>query len=463
MSDTSLLTSLREAIAGSRQDYTRGSISHAILLLAVPMVLEMSMESAFGIVDVFFVSRLGSDAIATVGVTESLITLIFAVALGLSMATTAMVARRVGEGHEEQAAVASVQAILLGVIVALPLGATGALLAPRLLRLMGSPEGVVAIGSGYTAVMLGGNLTIFLLFLINAIFRGAGDASIAMRSLWVANIANMILDPCLIFGWGPFPELGVTGAAVASTIGRGIGVAYQLRRLTAPGGRIRVQRRHLALQAGTMLGLARVSVGGVLQMLIATASWLGLVRILSPFGSAALAGYTIALRIIIVTILPAWGLSNAAATLVGQNLGAGRPDRAERSVWLTAYYNMALLGCVMVVFLVFADHLIRIFSADPQVVSIGASCLRTISYGYILYACGMVMTQAFNGAGDTMTPTVINFFCYWVLQIPLAWALARTAGFGPDGVFAAVTISESALTVVGTLWFRRGRWKTRRI
>jgi len=463
MSDSTLLSSLREAIAGSRHDYTRGSLSHAILLLAVPMVLEMSMESAFGVVDVFFVSRLGSDAIATVGVTESLLTLVFAVALGLSMATTAMVARRVGEGHDEQAAVAAVQAILLGLLVALPAGVAGFLLAPDLLRLMGSPQGLVAVGSGYTAVMLGGNATIFLLFLINAIFRGAGDASIAMRSLWVANIANMILDPCLIFGWGPFPEMGVTGAAVASTIGRGVGVAYQLRRLGAHGGRIRVRRRHLSVQPATMIGLARVSVGGILQMVIATASWLGLVRILTPFGSAALAGYTIALRVIIFTILPSWGLSNAAATLVGQNLGAGRPDRAERSVWLTAGFNMAFLGGVTVVFLVFAERLISIFSSDPLIVEVGASCLRIISYAYVLYACGMVMTQAFNGAGDTMTPTVINFFCYWMLQIPLAWTLARTAGYGPAGVFAAVTISESAIAVVGTLWFRRGRWKERAI
>ena len=457
------LSSLREAIAGTQQDFTEGSLGRAIALLSIPMVLEMSMESLFGIVDVFFVARLGPDAVATVGVTEAMLTLLFALALGLSMATTAMVARRIGEKNPEAASVAAVQSIALGLLIALPTGLAGGLLAPRLLSLMGAPEGVVRDGWGYTAVMLGGNATILMLFLINAIFRGAGDAAIAMRVLWVSNLINIVLDPCLIFGLGPFPEWGITGSAVGTNIGRGAGVIYQLVVLFRGRGRIVVRRRHLRLQPDVMLSLLKVSMGGILQMLIATASWLGLVRILTPFGSAALAGYTIALRIIVVTILPSWGMSNAAATLVGQNLGAGKPDRAERSVWMTGFYNMVFLGCVTVVFVTFAEPLVRLFTSDPEVVPVGVSCLRFVSYGYVFYAYGMVMVQAFNGAGDTWTPTGINLFCYWLFQIPLAYLLARTVGLGPDGVFMAITISESATAVVGMLWFRRGRWKTRRI
>jgi len=459
----SLRASLREAIAGSQQDFTEGSLGRAILLLAVPMVMEMSMESLFGILDVFFVARLGSDAVATVGVTESLLLLIFALALGLSMSTTAMVARRIGEKDPQAAAVAAVQAIWLGLLVAVPSGIAGALLAPRLLGAMGAPPGVVEAGWGYAAWMLGGNVTIMMLFLINAIFRGAGDAAIAMRALWLANIVNIILDPCFIFGLGPFPEMGITGAAIGTNIGRGIGVAYQLWSLFGGSGRVSVRADQIGLDLRVMLSLARVSLGGILQMLIATASWLGLVRILTPFGSAALAGYTIALRIIVVAILPSWGMSNAAATLVGQNLGAGRPDRAERSVWLTGFYNMIFLGLVALVFIIFAEPLIRVFTGDGEVVAVGVNCLRFISYGYIFYAYGMVMVQAFNGAGDTVTPTYINLFCYWLFQIPLAYALALAAGLGPDGVFLAIAISESTTAVVGMILFRRGRWKLSRI
>ncbi|MGH9866641.1 MAG: MATE family efflux transporter [Candidatus Polarisedimenticolia bacterium] len=451
--------SAREAVAGTSRDFTEGSIGRAVALLSIPMVLEMSMESLFGILDVFFVARLGADAVATVGVTESLILLIFAIALGLCMATTAMVARRVGEKDHEAASIAAVQAIILGLLVALPLGLAG-FFAKDLLRLMGAPAGVVEGGWGYTATMLGGNATILLLFLINAIFRGAGDASLAMRSLWLANIVNIVLDPCLIFGLGPFPEMGITGAAVGTTIGRGVGVAYQLRALGSGRGRVTVSRRHLRLQPQVMLSLLRVSMGGILQMLIATASWLGLVRILTPFGSAALAGYTIALRIIVVAILPSWGMSNAAATLVGQNLGAGKPERAERSVWLTGFYNMGFLGLVAVVFIVFAEGFIGVFTADPDVLRVGVDCLRYVSYGYVFYAWGMVVVQAFNGAGDTMTPTYINIFCYWLWQIPLAYGLSSTMGMGPQGVFLAITISESTTALVGLLVFRRGRWKT---
>ncbi len=454
---------VKESIRGTQQDFTDGSIGRAVTLLSIPMVLEMSMESLFGVVDTFWVGRLGADAVATVGVTESLVTLVFAVALGLSLSTTAMVARRIGEKDPEAAAVTAVQAIALGVIVSVAVGIAGALLAPQLLRLMGASPAVVEMGWGYTAWILGGTITILLLFLNNAVFRGAGDAVIAMRALWFGNLVNIVLDPCLIFGWGPFPEMGLTGAAVATTIGRGLGVIYQLAVLGGRHGRIRVRRDQVRLDPAVMKRLLRVSLNGILQFFVATASWLGLVRIISLFGSAALAGYTIALRIIIFAILPSWGMSNAAATLVGQNLGAQKPDRAERSVWFTAFRNMVFLVGVAVVFIVFAEPLVRIFTSDPAVIPYGVDCLRYVSYGYGFYAYGMVMVQAFNGAGDTATPTKINLFCYWLWEIPLAWVLAMVAGLGAKGVFLAITIAESTLAVVGVLAFRRGKWKQQRV
>lgn len=450
---------LKEAIAGAPMDFTEGNLSRAVLLLSVPMVLEMSMESLFGILDAWWVGRLGPAAVAAVGVTESLLTVVFALAMGLSLSATAMVARRIGEKDTEAAALA-VQAIALGVLAAVPTGLAGFVWSRELLALMGTPAAVVEVGWGYTAWMLGGNATILLLFLINAIFRGAGDASLAMRSLWLANAVNMALDPCLIFGLGPFPELGVTGAAIGTTLGRGAGVVYQVWALARRDGRIVLRRRHLRLHSDTMLRLLRVSLGGILQFLIATASWLGLVRLLTPFGAAAIAGYTIAIRIVIATILPAWGMSNAAATLVGQNLGAGKPDRAQRAVWLTGIYNMVFLAGVAAVFIAFAEQLVACFSSDAVVVAMGASCLRILSYGYGFYAWGMVILQAFNGAGDTTTPTWVNFFCYWLFQIPLAFGLTRGLGMGPEGVFVAITAAESLLAVAGILCFRRGRWKT---
>jgi putative MATE family efflux protein len=452
-----------ESLAGSDQDFTEGSLERGIVLLAVPMVLEMTLESVFAVCDVFFVSRLGPAAVATVGLTEAVVTLVFGVAIGLSMATTAMVARRIGEKDRDGAACAAVQAILLGLGVSVVFGAMGVLAAPHILGLMGADAEGVRVGSSYTAVLLGGTVTIVLLFLINAVFRGAGDAAIAMRVLWLANAVNLVLDPCLIFGLGPFPELGVTGAAVATTIGRGTGVVFQLVLLARGRGRVALRRSDLRLDLGVMARLVRVSLGGIFQFLIATASWLGLVRILAVFGSAALAGYTIAIRVIIFSILPSWGPSNAAATLVGQNLGAGKPDRATRAVWLTALYNVGFLGLVAVVFLLWAHPIVRLFTADPVVVRVGADCLRTISYGYVFYAFGMVIVQAFNGAGDTWTPTVINLCCYWLFQIPLAWALARPLGLGAHGVFLAIAIAESLIAVVGLAVFRLGRWKTRTV
>jgi putative MATE family efflux protein len=427
------------------------------------MILEMVMESAFALTDVFFVGRLGSAAVAAVGLTESLLTVVYAVAMGLCLSTTAIVARRIGEKQPEEAARAAVQAVAAGLGLSLVFAVLG-LCAPRaLLRLMGASDAVVDEGWGYAAWMLGGNATVVLLFLLNAVFRGAGDATVAMRSLWVANAVNIVLDPCLIFGLGPFPRLGVTGAAIATNLGRAIGVAWQLRALASGRGRLRVERRHLRLDRGLMLHLVRLSLGGVGQFLIGTASWLGLVRILSLFGAGALAGYTIALRIIIVALLPSWGMSNAVATLVGQNLGAGKPERAERSVWIVGLYNMAFLLAVMGAFLWGAERLLSLFSADPAVQELGALCLRVVSCGYAFYAWGMVLVQAFNGAGDTVTPTWINLGCYWLFQIPVALVLARVLGYGPLGVFLAITLAESLLAVVGLAVFRRGVWKTRAV
>lgn len=454
---------VKEAVTGSQQDFTEGSLGRAITLLSIPMVLEMSMESLFGIVDVFFVSRLGANAVAAVGVTESLLTILFGVAIGVSMGTTAMVARRMGEKDDKGASVAAAQAIWIGVGVAAVIGVIGFFFTPQLFALMGASEDVIRVGAGYGQWMFAGNITIMLLFLNNAIFRGAGDAVIAMRALWISNGINIVLDPCLIVGIGPFPELGVTGAAIATNIGRGIGVLYQFYMLARGNSRIHIHKNNFHVDVEVLWRLIKVSLGGILQFLIATASWVGLVRIIALFGSAAIAGYTVALRIIVVTILPSWGMSNAAATLVGQNLGAHKPERAEKSVWVTGLWNASFLGLVSVVFIVFAEFLIGIFTDDPQVMHYGVNCLRFVSYGYIFYGYGMVMVQAFNGAGDTYTPTVINFFCYWLFQIPLAYALAVPLNLNASGAFLAITISESIITVVAILVFRRGKWKEQKI
>jgi putative MATE family efflux protein len=445
-----------------RHDYTEGPIGRAIVLLAVPMVLEMVLESVFAVVDVFWVSRLGADAIATVGLTESMLALIYSLAIGLSMGAAATVARRIGEKNPDAAARAAVQSIALGIAAAVPIGIVGAILAPRLLAAMGASPGVIA-NSGFTRVMLGANVVILLLFLINAVFRGAGDPSIAMRTLWLANAFNLLFDPCFIFGLGPFPRLGVMGAAVATTCGRGIGVLFQLWTLRRGRGRIVIRREHISIDPPAMLRLLKISGNGIFQAMIGMASWIGIVRILSAFGSAVVAGYTIGIRIIVFAILPSWGLSNAAATMVGQNLGARKPDRAERSVYIAALYNMIFLGAVGVVFVLLAAPLIRLFTTDPAVLPFGTACLRIVSYGFLFYAVGMVMTQAFNGAGDTWTPTRINFCIFWLFEIPLAYVLSRRAGLGPRGVFAAIAIAFSTLAVVSTTIFRRGRWKEKKV
>jgi putative MATE family efflux protein len=457
------LETVREAVRGSHGDFTEGPIGRAVILLAIPMVLEMALESVFAVVDVFWVSKLGAGAVATVGLTESMLALLYALAIGLSMAATATVARRIGERDRERAARTAVQAIALGVCFSVPLGIAGALLAPRLLTLMGASPDVVASGWKFTAVMLGGNIVIVLLFLINAIFRGAGDAAVAMRVLWFANAINLVLDPCLIFGLGPFPALGVTGAAVATTTGRGLAVVLQLVTLARGTGRLAVRREHLGLDPKTMVSLLRLSGSAIVQSLIGTASWIGLVRILAGFGSAALAGYTIAVRIVVFAILPSWGMSNAAATLVGQNLGAKKPDRAARSVFIAGLYNMAFLGVVGLVFVSVPGALVGLFTQDPAVRPIATQGLRIIAAGFLFYAWGMVLVQAFNGAGDTWTPTVINFFVFWLWEIPLAYFLAVRLGLGPRGVFLAIAMAFSTLAVAGAVLFRRGNWKEKKV
>ena len=459
----SLWASIREALRGSHQDFTQGSLNRAILLLAIPMVLEMMLESLFAVVDVFWVSRLGADAVATVGLTESMLSLVFAVGLGLSMSTTAMVARRIGEKDHEGASVAAVQAIWIGLAISVLIGLPCYLLSSHLLHAMGASREIVLGGSGYTRIALGGSGVLVMLFLNNAIFRGAGDAAIAMRLLWVSNIINLVLDPCLIFGLGPFPKLGVTGAALSTFTGRGIGVLYQFYRLMRGTERIKIEVRHLRVNIGVALRLIRVSLTGILQFAIAHTSWIGLVRIVSMFGAAALAGYTIAIRIVIFAILPSWGLSNAAATLVGQNLGAKQPERAETSVWRTGLYNMIFLGMVGVIFIVFAEPIIRLFTSDPAVVPLAVSCLRILSYGNLGYAYGMVMLQAFNGAGDTITPTIVNFFGFWVLEIPLAYWLAIHLDLRSRGVFLAIVIAECSIAAAGIMLFKRGKWKMQKI
>jgi putative MATE family efflux protein len=461
--DLGVWGTVKLSLAGKQLDFTTGPIGRSIILLSIPMVLEMVFESVFALTDAFFVSRLGTDAVATVGLTEAMITILFAVAEGMAIATTAMVARRIGEKDTNGARVAAAQAILLGLILTAFVAIPGVLFSRELLSFMGGSPELIEAGSGYTMVLFGGSATITLLFLLNAVFRGAGDAAIAMWVLWIANGINIVLDPCLIFGLGPFPEMGITGAAVATTIGRGTGVLIQLWILFFGGSRIRIDVRDLIPRLGIILRLFRLSLGGILQFLIGTSSWVFLVWIVGHFGSAAVAGYTIAIRLIIFAILPSWGMANAAATLVGQNLGAGQPERAATSAWRSGIYNTVFLLAVAVVFVAFAEPMIRLFTAEAAVITFGVACLRWVSYGYPFYAWGMVMVQSFNGAGDTYTPTVINLFCYWLFQLPLAWFLAHDGGFGATGAFMAIAIAEALIAVIGILVFRRGKWKTRTV
>ena len=447
------------ALTGAEQEFTSGSIRKAIFMLSIPMILEMLMESIFALVDIFYVSRVSVNAVATIGLTESVITLVYAVAIGLSMAATAVVARRVGEKDLKGASQAAVQVIILGILVSVIVSAFGIVYAKEILSLMGAEPDLIAEGYGYTQVLIGGNVTIMMLFLINAIFRGAGNASIAMWTLVLSNGLNIILDPVFIFGFGPVPAFGVQGAAIATTIGRGTAVLFQLGILFYGHGKIKIALKDVGIRAQVMFNLIKVSLGGIGQFLIGTSSWVFLMRIMSEFGSEVLAGYTIAIRVMMFTLMPSWGMSNAAATLVGQNLGAEQPDRAEKSVWTTGKYNAIFMGLVSIIYLIFAKQIIFLFNTQPEVVEYGSLCLRILASGYVFYAYGMVVIQSFNGAGDTKTPTYINFFCFWMFQLPIAYLSAVTFDLGPTGVFLAITLAEVLIAVVGIIWFRKGTWK----
>jgi putative MATE family efflux protein len=458
-----LLKDVVEAVSGTEQDFTEGKLSRAILLLSIPALLEMVMESIFVIVDIFFVSQLGADSVATVGLTESMVTIIYAIAIGLGTATTSLVSRRIGEKNNEDASRAAFQAILTGLIVAVLIGIPGAVFADELLRFMGASDTIVRHMSGYTRIMLGGNVVIMMLFIINAIFRSAGDAAVAMKVLWIGNIINIILDPCLIFGLGPFPRLGVQGAAMATTIGRGTAVMVQFYLLFNGRKRVQLKLTHLSVDLKIMLRLLRLSFGSIGQNLIGTTSWIALVRIISIFGSEVVAGYTIAIRIIGFTILPSWGISNAASTLVGQNLGAKKPERAEKAVWVTGWINMILLGVIGVILVIFPGFFIRMFISDEPVIISGILGLRIISIGFIAYGLGMVLVNSFNGAGDTSTPLKINIFAFWMVEIPAAWLFAIKFGMQEEGVFIAIVLAETLMTFIAWIVFRRGKWKLKKV
>ncbi|MDO6518047.1 MATE family efflux transporter [Zobellia uliginosa] len=447
------------AVTGKETEFTSGSIRKAIFMLSIPMILEMMMESIFAIVDIAYVSQVSVNAVATIGLTESVVTLVYAVAIGLSMAATAIVARRIGAKDVKGAQEAAVQAIALGVLVSLIVGVLGFIYAKDILALMGAEPDLIAEGYGYTRLLLGGNITILLLFLINAIFRGAGDASIAMWALVLSNGLNIILDPIFIFGWGPIPEYGVMGAAIATNIGRGAAVLFQLAVLFFGWSRIQIGFKDMVLRFGVMLNLVKVSIGGIAQFLIGTSSWVFLMRMMSEFGSEVLAGYTIAIRVMLFTLMPSWGMSNAAATLVGQNLGAKQPDRAETSVWKTGKYNAWFMGIVSLVYLFFAYDIVGWFNTNPVVVENGGLCLQVIAVGYVFYAYGMVVTQAFNGAGDTGTPTKLNLIAFWLFQLPFAYLAAITFEWGAMGVFVAITAAEVLLAIISMVWFKKGKWK----
>lgn len=448
-----------KALAGTEQEFTSGSIRKAVFMLSVPMVMEMMMESIFFLVDAYFVSSLGANAIATVGLTESVLTLVYAVAIGLSMGVTAIVARRIGEKDVDGAARTAVQSIFLGVAIAMIISIIGIVFPKEILSIMGGEADLVETGYGYTQILLGGNVTIMLLFLINAVFRGAGDASVAMKVLIFSNVLNIILDPLFIFGWGPVPAFGVKGAAIATTIGRGSAVIFQLALLFFGWSRIKIGFRDLVFRANIMWNLVKVSLGGIGQFIIGTSSWVFLMRIMAEFGSEVLAGYTIAIRVLMFTLMPSWGMSNAAATLVGQNLGAEKPDRAEKSVWKTGKYNAWFMVFVSLFYLIFAEFILKVFSENPLVIEYGALSLRVIAAGYIFYAYGMVIVQAFNGAGDTRTPTIINFFCFWVFQLPFAYVAALVFQMEAFGVLLAITVTEILIAIIGIILFRRGKWK----
>ena len=459
----SLWGDIKEAVAGSDRDFTSDSIGKALFILAIPMVLEMIMESVFAVVDIFFVSRLGANAVATVGITESSMTIVYAIGMGLSMATTAIVARRIGEKRPEKAGVAAFQAIVSGFLVSILIAIPGVIYAKEFLLLMGASKEMAETGYLFPTIMFGGNAVIMLLFIINAIFRSSGDAAVSMRVLLLANFVNLILDPLLIFGIGPFPKLGLMGAAVATTTGRGLAVCFQFYLLFYGNKRIRLELHHLRIRLKVMLQLFRLAAGGILQNIIATSSWIALYRIIAALGAEVMAGYTISIRILVFVLLPSWGLSNAASTLVGQNLGAKQPERAERTVWITAFTNMIMLGSVGIILIIFPEFFIRLFISDPDVIFNGSISLRIISFGFVSYAMGMVLTQAFNGSGDTVTPTRINLFCFWLFEIPLAYLLAIVLEMKIYGISIAIVAAETALTLTAWYFFRKGKWKMMKV
>jgi len=454
---------IQEALSGEQKDYTNGKIGKALFMLAIPMVLEMIFESVFAVADIFFVSKLGDDAVATVGITESITTIVYAIGFGLSMATTALVARRIGEKKPEEAAKISFQAIATGAFASIFIAIIGIFYSRDLLALMGANENIINEMSGYTTIILGSNIIIMLLFINNAIFRSAGDAALSMRVLIVANCLNIILDPLLIFGLGPIPAMGVEGAAIATSIGRGLAVVYQFVMLAKGSGKIHLRREHIRIKLDTIKQLINLSIGGIGQNIIATSSWIGLMRIMAEFGSAAIAGYTIAIRILIFILLPSWGLSNAAATLVGQNLGAEQPDRAEQSVWKAGKINVIFLGLIGVVFFLFPGFFIELFTKEQAIVSNGIQALKIISLGFIFYGLGMVLLNSINGAGDTKTPTLLNFISFWLIEIPVAYLLAIQFGWDQKGVFYSIIIAEMCLTLIAFAWFKQGKWKLKKV
>ena len=460
VSKQNIFSLFKDAVLGKQQDFTQGSIRKAIFMLSIPMILEMLMESIFALVDIIYVSQVSVNAVATVGLTESVLTLVYAVAIGLSMAATALVARRTGEKDSVGANQTAVQVIFLGVFISILISVVGIIYPKEILELMGGEPELVSEGFGYTQVLLGGNVTVMLLFLINAIFRGAGNASIAMWTLILSNGLNIILDPMFIFGFGPIPAYGVEGAAIATTIGRGTAVVAQLLVLFFGAGKVKIALKDLVIRVSVMINLIKVSLGGIGQFLIGTSSWVFLMRIMSEFGSEVLAGYTIAIRIMMFTMMPAWGMSNAAATLVGQNLGAKQPERAEKSVWKTGKYNAIFMGIVSVIYILFAPTFLSWFTDNPEVIKNGALCLQIIAAGYVFYGYGLVVIQSFNGAGDTKTPTYINFICFWLFQLPFAYLFALYLDYGPLGVFLSIMFAEVLIAVIGMILFKKGKWKT---
>lgn len=454
---------LLQALKGEEQEYTTGSINRAIFLLSVPMILEMVMESLFAVVDIFFVSQINTNAVATVGLTESVLTLVYSIAIGLSTAATAIVSRRIGEKQLAEAGHAAAQVILVSVILGVVVGISGFLGAESILRAMGGSEELIASGSNFTRIIFASSPAIILLYTLSGVLRGGGDAAVAMRSLWIANGLNIALCPLFIFGWGPIPAFGVAGSAIATTIGRSAGVLYQLSALASSKGAVQVLRSQLRPDFAIIRNLISVAAGGTGQFIIASASWVFLTRILSDFGPSIVAGYTIAIRIIVFTILPSWGMANAAATLVGQNLGANEPSRAETSVWRAAFFNFLFLVVVAIIFFVFAKPIISWFNNDPLAVATGVNCLRIVCLGYLFFAYGMVISQSFNGAGDTLTPTLMNLVCFWAIEIPLAYLLAKKLALGPEGVYISVAFSESLLAIIGVILFRRGKWKMKKV